>query len=92
MRAWQDHLHALDTYFLQVKKDLVEKQKKRWESLSGPQHVEAHEQKLSLSDIPLCSDRIPNPFGAQGGDANGWNWMMNKMMTFAEDKVSTAFI
>lgn len=90
MRAWQDHLHAMDSYFLQVKKDLLERQKKRWEGLAGPQFVEDCGQKIALSDVPVSCDRLPNPFGAQGGDANAWQWMLGKMTSFAQDKVSSS--
>ncbi len=91
-----------DATFYQLKKETMERHRRRWEALYGyNQHLQnappllpagdavalssASQQllaanpllgkRVTLDDLPVALDRVPNPFDSCGEDAGAYDWL-----------------
>lgn len=83
LRIYQDAIKSFDSHFLQAKKDSLERYRRRWDSLCGNKWTSS--SKLQLSEVPIVSDRIPNPFSSLGADASNWSWITAAISTGCKD-------
>lgn len=79
LNSFKDFLEAFDAAFYQIKKDTIEKHRRKWDSLYAYNQSQGlgqlnpdgmvtqnknpfYGRKVTLEDIPVAFDRIPNPF------------------------------